>query len=404
MSLHLYQNLDDDLDVSALGENNNFKAPGNSFFEKRDPFIYDDNIIRFARGASFDFFDGAEWKQINNRELLEFDPLQNLDIPGPYKVGTDYFIYLCLQGSAPVLVVSENSTFPYGFNADNSRKIGGFHYGTIRKVTPEGSLLIPVDSNGVKFGATGTKWQDNVTLGIIHNSVWDLKNRPRVSFGGMAKVGEMWFSLYLASVKAAITFMNGTNGLHIASGDLQSKYGQLPVTGTEGLNQFTFNELARLLGMRLPSYSEWLSAAYGSPQGADDNNDYAWSRTTNTARARTGCSVNPTTGEHDVSANRIKPYAISAYNIVDCAGNVYEWLSDVIPRFDSVPPANWAWQNQLGAGMGQYYAPQSNGLSALAAGGDWLHGVYCGPRTVSLNIFPWFVHTSSGARLACDAA
>ena len=401
--LHLYKDNIDEYMVSDMGANNNFKAPGDFFLEKKNPFSYDENIIRFSRGAAFDFFDGDSWKQINNPELMEIDPLQNLDVPGAYKVGTDYFIYLCLQGSDPVIVVSENSTYPTGFNANNSRKIGGFHYGVIRKVTPEGGgLWVPIDSNGVKFGATGIKWQDNVTVGIVPNSLWDLKNKPRVSFGGLVKVGGIWISVYQASVKAAITYLSGTNGLHVASGELQSKYGQLPVTGTEGMNQYTFNEIAMLSGMRLPFYAEWLAAAFGSPQGEDGNNNYGWTATSNGARARTGNRVNNTTGLYDTAAG-VKPFAISAYNVVDCAGNVQEWLADYAPRYDA-GSGSWDWQNQLGAGMGKYYGWKTDGLSALLAGGNWAGGAGCGPRTVVLNYNPWYVHSSGGARLACDAA
>ena len=401
MSLHLYQDNIDDQMVSDLGEGNNVKAVGRFYLEKRNPFSYDENIIRFSSGAAFDFFDGEAWRQINNRGLIDFDPLQNLDTGNSYTVGTDYSIYLCLSGSSPVLVVSENSTFPAGFNANNSRKIGGFHYGTIRRVTPEGRLFIPIDSNGIKFGTSGIRWQDNVTIGIIPNSVWDLKNRPKTLFGGMIKVGDLWLSIYQASVKAPITYLSGTNGLHIASGELQSRYGQLPVTGTEGMNQFTFNEMARLSGMRLPFYSEWLAAAFGSPQGADDNNNYGWTQTTNTARTRTGCLVNPDTGIYDIIAG-VKPFAVSAYNAVDCAGNVWEWLADYTGRFDAVTGGGW--QEELGAGMGNLWAFQQNGLTALRAGGYWSNGTQCGPRTVVLSITPLSLSSTTGARLACDAA
>jgi formylglycine-generating enzyme required for sulfatase activity len=402
MSLKLYKNNIDEYKVSDMGRNNNFKAPGSLYFEKKNPFNYNDNVICFEKGAAFDFFNGEDWNQLYNDSLIEFDPLQNLDVGNSYDVGSDYFIYLCLQGSDPVLVVSKNSTFPNGFNANNSRKIGGFHYGSIRKVTPQNGLFIPIDSNGVKFGSSGIQWQNNVTLGIIPNSVWDLKNRPRILFGGMVKVGSLWMSIYQASVKAAITYLSGTNGLHIASGELQSKYGQLPVTGTEGMNQYTFNEIAQLSGMRLPRYSEWLAAAFGSPQGNDEDDNNGWTKTTNSARTRTGCSVNALTGEYDSIAG-VKPYAISAYNCVDCAGNVWEWLSDYAPRYDADTGA-WIYRDQLGDGMGKIYAWKDDGFVALIAGGSWTGGARCGSRTVHLNHRPWGVSASVGARLACDAA
>jgi hypothetical protein len=400
MSIHRYQNNVDEYSVSDLGENVNFKSPGALFLEKSNPFSYEENIITFANGASFDFFDGAEWSRIINRGEMDFDPLQNLDAGDSYEVGTDYFIYLCLQGAEVLIVVSKNATFPNGFNANNSRKIGGFHYGAIRKVTPEGDLWVPIDSNGVKFGSSGTKWQDNVTLGIIPNSVWDLQNRPRILFGGLAKIGSLWLSIYQASVKSPITFMGGTNGLHISAGALQSKYGQLPVTGTEGCNQYNFNELARFSGMRLPIYDEWLLGAFGSPEGTDSGNNYGWTATGNTARTRTGCMVNPSSGAYDIT-NGIKPYAISAFNLCDCTGNVWEWLSDTAIRLDST---SYGWYDVLGEGMGSMYGPNQYNPMKPIAGGSWSDGAHCGPRAVNLSSYAWFVYTGFGARLACDAA
>jgi formylglycine-generating enzyme required for sulfatase activity len=402
MSLHLYKNNIDEYRISDLGENANFKSPGASFLSKRNPFSYDENIISLEDGASFDFYDGAEWSRIPNRGLIDFDPLENLDVGDSYKVGTDYFIYLCLPsgGGDPILLVSENTTFPNGFNSQNSRKIGGFHYGTLRKVVPEGDLWIPIDSNGVEFGSSGTKWQDNVTLGIIPNSVWDLKNRPRVLFGGLVKVGGLWLSIYQASMKTSITFMGGTNGLHVKTGALQSKYGQLPVTGSEGCNAYNFNEMARFAGMRLPIYDEWLLGAFGSPEGTDTGNNYGWTATANNARTRTGCMVNPGTGNYDVSGG-IKPYAVSAFNLADCTGNVWEWMADTGPRVDTT---SYGWFNVLGAGMGDVYGPGQYNPMKPIAGGGWNDGVHCGPRAVNLNHYAWFVHTGLGARLACDAA
>ncbi len=132
--------------------------------------------------------------------------------------------------------------------------IGGFHYGSIRKVSADGTWT-PIDSNGVKFGSTGIKWQDNVTTGIVPNSVWDLKNRPRTLFGGLAKVGTVWVSIYQASKRAEFSFMKGDNFLHVADGELQSRYGQMPVSGIDGLCQYNFAELAARSGMRMMKYS-----------------------------------------------------------------------------------------------------------------------------------------------------
>ena len=55
----------------------------------------------------------------------------NLDTGSGFEMGTDYYIYCCdpTNGSDTVdrdevFVISKNSTYPSGYTADNSRKIG----------------------------------------------------------------------------------------------------------------------------------------------------------------------------------------------------------------------------------------------------------------------------------------
>ncbi len=386
--------------IETIPENGNFKCPGDIFIEKILPFSYTENKLKIKAGCSIELFNGENWFQMPNKEDIDIDPALNLDTGSRLEPGTDYSIYLCLSGQNPQIVCSKNGTFPNGFSAGNSRKIGGFHYGSIRKVSDDG-LWVPIDSAGNKFGNSGTKWQDNVTLGVIPNSVWDLKNRPKTLFGGLVKVGQIWVSIYQASAKSAFTFMNGTNLVHVAEGELQSRYGRPPVSGIEGLCQYNFVELADRAGMRLLSYREWLAAAYGAPQGEDNADNYGWCRTTNLIRARTGCRVNPDTGAYDPQSG-IKPYAISAKNVVDTTGNLWEWLSDYSNRHDT-GTGTWTYYDQLGPGMGQIYAWKTDGFVAFAAGGHWHRGAYCGPRAINPDDQPWKVNVHIGSRLACDA-
>ena len=399
MALKLWQDGVDTASVATIPENGNFKCVGDSFLRKKDPFLYDEDKLILKDGFSIDLYDGVDWQQITNRADEEFDPAANLDTGDTLAFGKDYYVYITLLNGVSEIVVSLNSTYPDGFNEYSSRKIGGFHVGHIRKVSNDG-LWVPIDSNGNKFGSSGTTWQNNVTTGIIPNSVWDLKNRPKTLAPGMIQVTKhLWGSIYQLSVDEAITFMGGTNGLSIAEGSLISKYGALPATGTEGLNQYNFNELAQRQGMRLPSYDEWCALAFCSPQGEDGSNNYGWTKTTNSARTYTGCQVNTSTGQFD-NVSGVKPYAISAKNAVDCAGNVYEWTKTFSLDFSST---NWDWQNVLGANQGQAYLPNSTGLRALLCGGVWHDGVNCGPRTVSGGNYPWYVGTGVGARFACDS-
>jgi hypothetical protein len=368
-------------------------ARGKSYLGKRNPFSYDENILAFDANVIF---------TIRNPDFKSFitqagETLSEADLDtGTFQVGSDYYVYLVDDGGNGKFIISANSTYPGGQSANNSRKIGGFHYGHIRKVSGDGGWC-PVDSTGVRFGAGGTIWQNNVTTGIVPNSVWDLVNRPTCAPEGMALVGNLWVDIYPASEAETVSFEDAENGLFTATGRLQSKYGLVPVTGTEGLHWYNFQELASRSGKRLLTYGEWVKGAYGNPGGQDTADDYGWTKTTNTARARCGCQVN-SSGVYDPQS-LVKRFAVSAHNLCDCVGNVWEWVDELTIRQEST---SWAWQNVLGADKGQAYLPNNIGLSAFVCGGNRPDGVYCGGRTVNLLNCPWYVNTGVGARLACD--
>ena len=56
---------------------------------------------------------------------------------GSEQSGKDYFVYACIptSGETPVFKISLNSSYPSGYDAENSRKIGGFHN------NPDGDIL-----------------------------------------------------------------------------------------------------------------------------------------------------------------------------------------------------------------------------------------------------------------------
>lgn len=400
MALYRVKDNVDDASVANIAQFHGVKSPFNlpNFLEKKNPYSYSENKILVKKGTVLTLFNGTIWKifvvKDADIELSETD----LDT-GSFAVGNDYYVYLVDSGDNGGFKISLNSTAPAGYNSDTSRKIGGFHYGHIRKVSSDG-LWVPIDGAGTKFGNGTPNWKDNVTIGIVPNSVWDLKNRPLCSPDGMVKVGRIWVDIYLSSVAETIAFESNTAGLHIASGRLQSKYGQIPVSGSEGLNWYSFNELAARSNKRLLSYGEWVKAAYGNPQGLDAADTYGWTKTTNSGRTRTGCQVNTSTGAYDPSGG-VKPAAISAYNCVDCIGNLWEWLDELSNRHDST---TWTWYDVMsGWGKGQAYLPNSTGVTAYLAGAGWDDGVHGGARTVSVGGYPWYVNTGVGARLACDS-
>ena len=308
----------------------------------------------------------------------------NLDIGSAFAVGSDYYVYICdsrIDGQDEQYVISLNSTYPSGWNASNSRKIGGFHYGRCRKV--DGNMQ-PVNSSGVIFG---TGWESAVSSGIVPRSVWTLGHRPKCSPEGMVYLGGgTWVDIYL----------NSDDGAH----GLKSEYNCAPMTGTEGMNWYTFTERLMKSGKRMPDYSEFVAYAFGSPQGLDDANTNAWSATKNTGRGVTGSIVN----------------AVSAVGCVDAVGRVWEWLNDLITRAEHAKNATyhaseaWGWdltsplrdaatKYDVGNIYQYYYAS----LAALRAGGGWDDGAHAGARAVGCNASPCIVYAHLGVRGACDS-
>ena len=308
----------------------------------------------------------------------------NLDVGSAFAVGNDYYVYICdsrLDAEDEKYVISLNSTYPNGWNASNSRKIGGFHYGRCRKVDDN---LQPVNSSGVIFG---TGWESAVSNGILPRSVWTLGHRPKCNPEGMVYLGGgTWIDIYLSSDDGAY--------------GLKSEYNCAPMTGTEGMNWYTFAERLMKSGKRMPDYSEFCAYAFGSPQGLDDANTNAWSATSNTGRGTTGSVVN----------------AVSAVGCVDAVGRVWEWLNDLITRAEHATNATyhaseaWGWDltSPLKTGATQYdvgniYQYYYASLAALRAGGSWSDGANAGARAVDCYYYPWHVSTTIGVRGACDS-
>lgn len=384
-------------DKFFLGERG-FSLLGNCYLTKSNPYSWNDNTLTLKDGCAFAFRVGNSWKFIENMGDIKIRVEDYLDVPGALKYGHDYFVYLVLDKAQVGIVISENSTWPEGYDDETSRKIGGFHFGAVRVVSDDG-LCVPVDGEGNKFGSSKVIWQKNVTKGIVPNSVWDLANRPRTLFGSMVKVGLIWVSIYQASMKYPFSFMDGNSLTHVAEGELQSQYGAYPVSGIYGLCQYNFTELSERAGMRLLTYQEFLMAAYGAPQGHDHDNEYGWTDVDNKVRARCGCSVDLESGNYDPK-NGAKPYAVSAMNVVDTTGNVWEWLGEYTNRHDAAS-GDWTYYDQLGKDMGQIYGWKTDSFSSLAAGGHWHRGSYCGARAINPDDQPWKVNVHIGTRLCC---
>lgn len=165
----------------------------------------------------------------------------NLDAGSAFAVGKDYYVYICdsrIDSADEKYVISLNSTYPTGWNATNSRKIGGFHYGRCRKVD---SNLQPLNGSSVIFG---TGWESAVSNGIVPRSVWTLGHRPKCSPEGMVYLGGgTWVDIYLNSDDGANTYNNKlgkTDAEYTAAVDNGSYGNFVKDSAGYGLAQWTY--------------------------------------------------------------------------------------------------------------------------------------------------------------------
>jgi len=285
----------------------------------------------------------------------DWDPTANDDgTAGSLALGDDVYVYAVRDASGKAtLVASKNTTVPDGETADTSRKIGGFHYGRVRPI-----------ADAYNAGAS-------LATQIIPNSVWDLQHRPKCDPTGMVEIipGALWMDIYLASEDG--TSWPDTIPL--------SAYNATPLTGDEGYNiYYDYIRLCRNAGKRLPTYTEWIAAAYGVPQGA------------------TGNGSRQNTGDHSGYGFE----AVSSLNIDQPAGNVYQTLEGVFDRRHDAD----GWNDDLNTGKdggndhGQWCGSE---MRVYRAGGSWSHGAEAGARCVNRNN-PWNVNSNNGLRAACD--
>ena len=264
-------------------------------------------------------------------------------------IGDDIYVYAVQQSSGYAkLVCSKNASVPTGYTADNSRKIGGFHVGRRRPIAN-------------RFDATYAP-----TIGIVPNSVWDLGHRPKCSPEGMAEFQPgMWGMIYLPSV-----ISGAWPGVVFGS-----RYNAAPVRSTGGYNELDTHRGIHAAGMREPTFEEWLMMSYGAPQGADANNDTAWTMTTNTGPCNTGAVAK----------------SVSCANFVDTVGNLYERLSG---HFDIGSSTNAHVWDATVVNTGQDAAYARGQVYHVAwrdafAGGYWSGGAHDGSRTLYTNATAW---------------
>ena len=203
---------------------------------------------------------------------------------GSLEAGKDYYVYACDSAGTLVFKTSLASTYPSGFNASTSRKIGGFH-----------TLCVDV---GTISGHTLTGY---VNKNILPASIWDLKHRARCgNNAGMSwcNLTKIWVDIYLASGTGASTAsVNGGT-----------------ISDARTWNDFVDDGGA--VGKRLLTDYEFQLCAEGSNQ-----------------KTNIFGSADPvtTTGHVDTASRRM----ISNCGLEDCNGVLNQWLLDQSYRYDS---------------------------------------------------------------------
>ncbi len=262
------------------------------------------------------------------------------------RAGLDFFIYACNNDGKLTLLLSRNSTFPEGYDADSSRKIGGFHCLC--------SSVGAISDHALNGYLTGD---------ILPASVWDLLHRPACNPAGMVYVEGIrkWVDIYLASASC---------------GELVSEFGGTIATGTTSpaFHQYKFSQWFGLIGKRLLTQHEFVIASLGSNQGTNING-----------------SANPVTtgGNTDTSGRRM----ISDYGGEDFCGVMYTAGSE-----PSGGESTASWTNAYDANdsdvAGQHYMP----ANPIYMGGHWASGVYCGSRCASGGTGPLAAESYFAAR------
>lgn len=265
--------------------------------------------------------------------------------------GKDIYIYACqpvdTSATNPILTLSLNSTVPDGYNADNSRKIGGFHCLCANVGTISGHTL-----SGYVAGD------------ILPQSVWDLIHRPKCSPEGMVYIPEVdiWMDIYLNSWDGSK--LVSVNGGTTADG-----------ASTKKFHGEQFVERLADIKKRLPWRYEFQVAAKGSNEGTNI----------------TGSTDANTTGGHVDTADR---RMISNYGLEDACGFLWQWASDVGVNGSS------GWNDSVyNSGVDdQSYGRSYGTLYRATLGGYWGNGSGCGSRSVSVNDASAVVSSHYGGR------
>nr|DAH08939.1 MAG TPA: LONG TAIL FIBER PROTEIN [Caudoviricetes sp.] len=305
-------------------------------------YWYDSPYISDANNTTVIIPAGLEVNIGNYAFVTQSDSQVDISLAGSAsaRAGKDVYIYACwpsnVESGIPVFVASMNSTTPTGYNATNSRKIGGVH-----------CLCADVGT------IAGHPLSGYVAGDVLPASLWDLRHRPVSAPEGMVYIEplDLWADIYL----------NSWDGEKVVS-----EYGAVIADGasSRSYHWWRWAEEFNLLKKRLPHRWEFRELADGSPEAVNI----------------TGSADPNTTGGHTATnSQRI----ISKYGCEDCTGVLWQWGSDLTTHGTTNGWAGSSYNSSIvpteSNRGGEYYAT----TYAALFGGLWVNGSSCGSRSVA---------------------
>ena len=308
-------------------------------------YWYDSPYVSDANNTTVIIPAGLEVNIGNYAFVTQSDSQVDIALAGTAteRAGKDVYIYACwpsnVESGIPVFVASMNSTTPAGYNATNSRKIGGVH-----------CLCADVGT------IAGHPLSGYVAGDVLPASLWDLRHRPVSAPEGMVYIEplDLWADIYL----------NSWDGEKVVS-----EYGAVIASGTSSRSYhwWRWAEEFNLLKKRLPHRWEFRELADGSPE---------------TVNITGSANPNTTGGHIATNSQRI----ISKYGCEDCTGVLWQWGSDLTTRGTTKGWAGASYNSSIvptESNRGsEYYAT----TFAALFGGRWIDSSYCGSRSVNWDI------------------
>jgi hypothetical protein len=279
---------------------------------------------------------------------------------GAVAAGKDYYVYACDSAGTLVFKTSLATTFPDGFDANTSRKLGGFHTLCVGVGTIAGHTL------------TGYAAKD-----ILPQSIWDLKHRARnQNNAGMVydPKSRIWVDIYLASGTGASTL--SVNGGTIS----------------DTRNWMNFVDDGGAVGKRLLTDPEFQMIAAGSNEETNITGD---------------ADPGTTSGHVDSAGRRM----ISNIGCEDCCGALWQWLTESAAHYvgttaywGNLPGGKGSIYTIFGADPGTTEVDNSDvGMETkLIAGGYWADAAAAGSRSRIASDYRWRTNTNLGARFASE--